>query len=360
MIFRGLYRIIEQISTFTYLTWLLLLIVLGSLATGLNEAIDGFDGFVMLPLLVIGLFLSWGLAKLRLPDGLAGIMALSLGLEILLIQVGQLWDELGQLPRASFALAQGLWHWSRTGVLDLSHIFSPFNQLAENITVLLLRLGQWLGALLGDTPTFDPIAATIVWGFLLWGVAVWAGWVVRRYANPVLALTPAGFLLVTISAHFRDRLAPLIFFLGATLLLMALVKQHARERNWERRKISFSPELHLDLGTFVLFTTIGLLAISSLVATTLFDPLNSAIQTYIWGQARVARSTVARSLGIRPTNRASTALDPMRRGGLPRSHLLGSGPELSKQVVMIIQTNDPPANHSRRGGPRLLLAQPDL
>ncbi|MEM7118519.1 MAG: transglutaminaseTgpA domain-containing protein, partial [Chloroflexota bacterium] len=58
----------------------------------------------------------------------------------------------------------------------------------------------------------------------------------------------------------------------------------------------------------------------------------------------VEAQAVASSLGLQSTSGGHGALNQVRAGGLPRNHLLGSGPELSEQVVMTITTNDPPTD----------------
>jgi transglutaminase-like putative cysteine protease len=48
------------------------------------------------------------------------------------------------------------------------------------------------------------------------------------------------------------------------------------------------------------------------------------------------------SLGLRTGTRSNALPQAVRAPGLPQQHLLGSGPELSEQVVMLIKTGEPP------------------
>jgi transglutaminase-like putative cysteine protease len=66
------------------------------------------------------------------------------------------------------------------------------------------------------------------------------------------------------------------------------------------------------------------------------------VQNLTKGQADVARGPVGSSLGLVPQPGTPSPFDVARSPGLPRSHLLGSGRELSKEVVMIVSTGDLP------------------
>jgi transglutaminase-like putative cysteine protease len=130
----------------------------------------------------------------------------------------------------------------------------------------------------------------------------------------------------------------LLPLLGATLLLVALIGQDARERRWEATGVDFP----LDVGREVVMGGAALSLV--LVMVTMLTPPVSVRQVAEWvgrligGQASEAQP-VAGSLGLDPRASASATFfdqDQVRAPGLPRRHLLGSGPELSEQVVMVI------------------------
>ena len=334
---------IERLGVSTFLSFCLLFMVFWSLISALSDSIREFDTILALPVVTIGVLLGWGLARLALPAWLAGLMALILGVEAIVIRVGRLDKMLIDLVRALPPLAWEVWQWPLMGQPDFEPAQSALLSIAGGLYIMFIRLFGWLGSLLAaNNSMFDPVAATLTWNFVLWGVAVWAGWVVRRRAHPFLAVTPAGALLAGVLAHSAEWPGAIIYFLAATLLLMALIKHHAREVQWQQRGVSFSPEIRVDLAMAVVPLSVGLVAVAALFSAISVDGLTTFVQNMIWGRPPVGTSLVADSLGLDQGAGVSTALDPIRFGGLPRKHLIGSGPELSEQVVMVIETNDPP------------------
>lgn len=335
---------IRRIGLATVATVLLLLLALSSLLSGLANVVRGFDLTLTTTLAVGGLLLAWLLAKTPLPAWLAGLVAFSLGGEAILIWVGRLERLLLAWPGLLAEMAWGIWRWPLAGPPEWRGLADNLGQLYREVSVLLLRLGQWLSGLLRSESSFEPVATTIIWSLAVWSVAVWAGWVTRRQSRPLLALTPAAVLLTTVLAHTRREPNALLPFLLALLLLLALVRHHAREKRWQAAGVSYSPELRLDQAFAVIPLTLALVAAAWLVANISFRSLNNFVRTIFWPAPVAQDQSVADSLGLQANAVGSeeTTLERVRQGGLPQLHLLGSGPELSQQVVLTIQTNDPP------------------
>ena len=341
LLFRPIIWAIRRMGIPTFLTLALLSVAFGSLISGLTGVIRGFETFLAIPLIASGVLVGWGLARLVVPTWLAALLAFILGFETLIIRVGRLDQALIAVAQALFKLGWDSWLWPLQGPPNLLPAQSALLMLLEDSNTLLTRLGTWLWGLTTDEPAFDPVVTTLIWGLALWAIAVWAGWVVRRRVHPFLALLPAGGLLVTVLAHSRDWPSAVLPFLFATFLLMTLVTQHARERQWQMNGISFSVETRTDLAMVVIPLTVGLVMTAAFLSTISFRSLNNFIKNIIWEQPIAADSAIADSFGL-PGGRTVTPLDPVRFGGLPRRHLLGSGPELSEQIVMVIHTDDPP------------------
>ena len=342
ILFRLLGWALRRMGLPTFFTFLLIALAMSSLLSGLAAVIRGFDLTLSIGLVAGGVLLGWNLARTPLPAWLAGLVVLSLGSEAIIIRVGNLTAGLLALLLELLRLVEGRWPNPLATWPDLAPGQAALSQLAGQVTVLGLRVQQWLAGLLGGESVFDPVATTLVWSAALWLVAVWLGWVMRRHARPLLALAPAAALLATVLAHTRLNPAALFTFLLATLLLIALVRQQARERRWQLARISFSSELHLDMAAAIIPIAFGLVAVAWLVTNLSFRPLNNFVKTMLWGHPPLPENQLADSLGLEARAEATTRLDRARRGGLPRLHLLGSGPELSQQVVMLIETDDPP------------------
>jgi transglutaminase-like putative cysteine protease len=343
ILFRPVLWGIRRLGVATFLSLLLLLIAFASLISALADHIREFDTALAAPVVVLGLLGGWLLARLPLPAWLAGLVAAILSLEAIVIRIGRLDKLLIDILKPLPYLLWDIWQWPFSGPPDFLPLQTALLALGGGLNILAGRVVTWLGPLLtGGEATFDPVAAALTWNLILAGVAVWAGWVVRRQGHPFLALAPAGTLLATVLAYSSEWPTAIVTFLTMTLLLMILVKHYLREGRWERAGIGYSPEIRIDLALTAVPIAAGLVAVAVLLSTISIRGITNFIQNMFAYRAPAGIEAMADSLGVAKGAGAGTPLDPIRFGGLPRDHLIGSGPELSEQIVMVIETNDPP------------------
>jgi hypothetical protein len=223
------------------------------------------------------------------------------------------------------------------------------------------RVAAWSISAVGGAPVFDPLAATIVWGLSIWLVNGWAGWAVRRWREPLWAVTPSACLVGLSLASVRGPTLSLLIILATTLALMGWNSYRQQEERWTRQQIDFSDDLRLDtvlvLSTIVLSLT-SIAALSPTISlqrladwtdrlSTAWGPPNrpgSGAQGPGAGEDAEPGLTFGESLGLAPGSQAPerTVLDNLRfSGGLPQEHLLGSGPELSEQIVLAVRDEIP-------------------
>jgi hypothetical protein len=297
--------------------------------------VQAVDLNLLLPMAIFGLLLGWGLAALPWPGWPAGGIILGFGVIVVLGRIGRLDGVLLALLGALLQLAWDAWHWPRLGPPDSAAVLSLLATLGQQLNTLVSRLWGWLIGLVLAEPTFDPVAVALVWSLGMWLVAAWAGWLVRRRDHPILALLPAGALLVISQAYAGGNFAFLLLLLAITWMLLALVGHSARERRWQAAGIDFSLDIRLDLLVVTVWLTLVLTTLAGLTPTFSIRQVAEAAQRLIWGQP-LAAGPVASSLGLKAPPGPPTLFDQVQRGGLPRQHLLGAGPELSQQPVMRI------------------------
>lgn len=322
------------------LTLALLLTGLSSVAVGLATLIQGLEISLLLPLAVIGLLLGWRLAVSSWSGWWAGLLVVVVGVMTVTGWVGRLGGPL--LAWLGLSLNY-VWDWSWSSSLT----FPLPTQVGTQLQVLLNRLFEWIVGLVVGAPIYDPVAVALAWSLAVWLAAAWAGWVVRRCDHPLLAILPAGVLLVITQAYVGGNFAFLLLLVAVTWLLLAQVSQATRERRWQVQGIDFSLEIRTDLAMVVIFISVSLMTLASMSPSLSWQQIAEAAQQLIWGQP-IAAGPVASSLGLKPPPGQPTAFDKVRRAGLPRQHLLGSGPELSQQVVMTIKPHAPPSNYRWR------------
>lgn len=342
IIIRFITWIIRRLGIYTVLSLLLLSIALGSVVRGLMQVNPTLELRLILLATGGGLLLGWGLAKSPLPAWLAGLIGFILTGELLGIWVGRLGEPLLELGRPLLSAAGTLRRWPLNEPPDLAPALTALARLLTHLNVLLLRLFNWLITFSSGSPRFDPVAAALFWGLILAGIAAWAGWLIRRQAAPLPALLPAGALLAILMAHTRAAPMPLIPFLGALLLLLTLVRHRAREQRWQAGHVRFSHELRTDLALAVTPVLVVLLGLATLLPHIPVRQITHFTRELIWGATGPDTGQAAEALGLqsRPEE-VETPLTSLRTGGLPRRHLIGSGPELSEQMVMAIHTGDP-------------------
>lgn len=346
---------IRKIGTETLLLLGMLLVVLYSLTYGLGEAVREVEAGLLFPVSVFGLFTSWLLARSRLKVFPAALLVTAIGIVTISYKIGAMQNQLWQLLLALNGLAASALHW-RYGLPlpDPGPVWQALLSFWQSIAILLGRVYTWLTQLLSGALDFDPVAAAIVWSMIVWFVAGWAGWAVRRKTHPLLAVAPAGALLATSLAYVRGNPTILLPLLAVLLLLTAFVFYHNRQRSWEASGLDFAEDIRVE-QYFVVVALSGALVFMAALAPSLSIQRMIELAQHLSQPAVAHQDRIGRSLGLDPLSgsREPTGLAGWRAGGLPRSHLLGSGPELSQEVVMVISTGDLPP-----GPPELVYSRP--
>jgi transglutaminase-like putative cysteine protease len=334
---RLLVWLVDRVGLGTLLSLVLLLVVLGSVALGLADVVRGLDAGLLLTVVGLGLLIGWGLAISPLPGWLGGMVAFGLGIEAVVLRVGRLGGELLSLLRTLVHLTWGVWWQPLHGIPDGGPVLLAVVELWSGVSTLLTRLYHWSLALVLGEAAFDPVAVALVWSLMLWLVAVWAGWWVRRRDRPLQGVAPASALLGASLFYVRGSPIPLLLLLGTTLLLMALVAHNARQRRWGMARIDFPDDLGQDLAMITVPLSLALVALAVLTPSVSVQQVAEWAGRLIREQAGEA-NPVADSLGLQPQPGSATFFDQhqVRAPGLPRRHLIGSGPELSEQVVMVV------------------------
>ncbi|MCB0194371.1 MAG: DUF4129 domain-containing protein [Anaerolineae bacterium] len=342
--FRFIGWIINRLGWYTCLAWLLLATAHISLAQTLAEAIRDLDSGLLLPMALLGLLLGWGLAvSKRLPGWLAAALLFVLGVELALLRVGRLEGSVLTLGQNLVDVMTQVWPSPWAAWPSLVAVGQTLSNAGQTVGVVLSRLWVWVVSIITGNPAYDPVAVALVWSIMLWCVSSWAGWAVRRWGRPLTAMIPSAFFLAATLAYYPRNVTGLLVMLGATLLLIGLTRHRVREQRWQAKGIDYSNDIRTDTAFAVVVITIGLLSVASLVPSV---SLRQVARRFI-APARISQP-LAESLGVRREVVASSrALEPYRRAGLPQAHLVGSGPELSEQIVLRI-TLEPDAPEMAR------------
>lgn len=312
---------------------------------GLADTLRGIDSqtlfVIAIPAAGLGWLLTW--RRLRLNGLVAAILLTLLGMLVVLVAVGNLSGSVVTAisEYSRLAVKVGLWPNAGPALPDPTVAAKAIVQLILQANVLLVRMRDWLASIQAGVPAYDPVAAALTWSLIMWGVAAWAAWHLQ-FDRGLVALTPALIVLAAVTAYAGRLPTYYIPLIAALLLLLPFTNQRARERRWAKTATDFSEDMRHDL----FFSTV--LISAALVAAAAFVPNISLQQTAEWFRnltrpQSAQANTIPDSLGIQQAPGQFSAFEPLRLPGLPRRHLIGSGPELLRRVVMTINVIGAPA-----------------
>ena len=167
---------VRKVGGGTLISLLLLLLVLGSIAAGLKSitAIQAETSLILVA--TLGLLTGWLLARSRAPGWGAAASGAAIGTIVIIIHTAQMSAKVLALLKELIWRELSILKWlPRAPLPDSSLIAILIRDIATTTASLFERLFTWLGALIAGTPIYDPLAATLLWAFFIWGVSAWAG-----------------------------------------------------------------------------------------------------------------------------------------------------------------------------------------
>lgn len=339
---------IRRIGAINLVVLSLLCLGLISLPYGLGQFVEGLDTQPLLVMVVTGLLFSWALAGSRLKGWQALLLILGTGVLVLALGMGRLGFLLASLAAAlagiaAQALRLDAWSMESLRSLDFSGVQNAWVDLTRGAGALVSRSGIWAVAVVGGHPAYDPLVVLLGWALVVWLVSAWAAWWVRRHNRPLVGLAASGTLLAAGLAYTHAKTGLVIVWLFAAILLQGLSAYLRQMKEWRASQIDVAEiETEWSMGVVLLaMLTVG----AALVAPSLSIREVSSRVNAMLTTSHSDTGSVAIALGIKPGGyRAASPLDLAAYPGLPNQHLLGSGPELSKKVVMwvTLAENQPP------------------
>ena len=322
----------------------LLIAALHIVAQGLSDFARGVEPTLLSSMAVLGTLTGLGLASTPLSGIIAGLLTCLLGLTVIIIRVGRIGPEFLELINQYSVVRGSLWNLgTETQKVDGIQIAEAWKDLGVAINILFTRVIDWLGGLTTGTASFDPVGSALLWSAVIWAVAAWAGWAMQRRKQPLYALVPAGTLLALTLETVGAKPDPLLWLLGTTLPALALVAQDVRQRRWRHVDTHFPQRLWRNLIIWAVLLSLVLVSAAAVSQDFSFRKFIRDIQKVTSEQVpsedRPGKvSGLVQEQYLDPEVQAF--LDKLSSPGLPQRHLIGSGPELSDQLVMMIQIQE--------------------
>ena len=327
---------VNRLGLVTILAAALLMTALGSVVFGMAEVVRGQDFGLLLAFSILGLILAWILARSRLSGPAAGVLILAAGFLLVVARIGRLEGPSFALIEAWIRVILHGWPWNHA---DWTPFLRSLMDLWEPLRALQERLALWGRGLFGGESVIDPASTALVWGWIFWAVSAWAGWSVRRWREPFLGALPAGALLAGSLNFAHAAIASLLVFIGAIWLLKVVIDLSERQRDWTMRGIDYPDDTLADLAVVSIALTMALVSAAALAPSLSISKISDLLESFRPPQpGPVIRA--GESLGLKQQPVAPRPLSDLYAPGLPRSHLLGSGPELSQEIVMTVRTGE--------------------
>lgn len=323
-------------------SWFLIGVVFVLLRVILRVTIEGIESTLITWVIVLAVGYSWLIIKISLSDrGAAGITVL-FGAAVLFIRVGRLSKLLlnlvGLLLKLNAELVLRSYRGGPApGNLQLQ---VTLEELGNRLLTLFSRIGSWMINLLSQDPVYDPVATAFIWGLVIFLIIVWTVWMVFRHYNSLLGTLPV-LTFAVLSLYYSGKSAYyLVPLLGAVIALQVIVQHERLEASWRDQQISYAGIIRQRVSPIAVMIAAGLMVFSALSPSLTIQSIQESLDRF--RKPAESDQELVRSLGIEPEERTreSTLLENQQRAGIPNLHLIGSGPDLGDQVVMIIQIEE--------------------
>lgn len=217
---------------------------------------------------------------------------------------------------------------------------APLARAALSLREMAGHLAEWASAVLTGRAMPRNLVFDWLIGLAVWAAAAWAAWWLFARHQAFAALVPAGILLALNFFYTLEGRGLLLPFLTLLLFLLVMMQAYDREQAWRRAGMDFSTEIRTD----ALLAAMAVAMLAFIAAAPM--PRLVLRPTAEWYQALIeqplgAVATVGRRLF--PELRGQGELSLVGRGaaaGMPRAFLLGSGPELSQELVLRVRTDE--------------------
>jgi len=316
--------------------WALAVMLVFSVTSGMDDSIRNFPLTWMFIFSFVAFSAGWVISGGRQRSNLKFFCGLLMGLVLLML------IKSGAYRNLFLAIVNGF---------RLNRIALPFTRYPMNVNLFIFFLRSsfenlfnlsselvgWISRLGKEQTIFNPEINEVFWGTILWIATFASGWMFRRKKHAFIAGLPILTILIGILGYTRQNTKGLILALSFLLLMIVVFEHLRREEEWDTHKIDFSEELRADVAFLGIPTILAIMLIASVLPNVPYDAITEFRNqmNFIEDQNPTRFDKL---LGLQKT--PQEPFSNSTSGVLPRQFLIGSGPELSENLVMEIDTGE--------------------
>lgn len=329
--------ILRRLDARELLKFALLAAVLGAVVLGIAPLIFRSDTSLFLSAAFVGLLAGWFTGRIPLPPAAAGFMDAALGIDFLFLAIGRL-----DLPIRRWIGSSAAWvahllpqNWDRG--FDTASWGADASRILAGPVSVVARFQVWAVSIFRGENLFDPVASAFFWSLLLFLMGAFAGWVLSARKKPFAAVLPATLLFAVVFSYVHGDWHTAVLIAALVFLLVVTAEHSQKEQEWERKDMGYSTSMRWDL----FFSAVPALALLLVTAYIVPSISMDDISRWIREQSQPSAATgnaVGQSFGLNPVPQGHE--NPAEAKVFPRSHYLGSGPDLTQDVALVIVTGE--------------------
>jgi len=323
---------IHAISTINVHYFLLMFTILGAFAGIVSAVVPQIRWAYLIVFITWGLGLGWFLGINQVNGRWMIAVGFIVGLIFIFIRAGALGEPILHLIQS---VERTAWDFLLGAeVVPGGPMTQAWDQFKFQALSVMKEAGSWTANALSGSPSYSYIASRGVWGLAMWTATLWMGWFLFRHDFPLMGFFPvaAGMsVLMTYIPGQKQHLLAVSIGAGLALVGFATFERHKTE--WRKIEIPSYKRLSKNVSISILITSFFVMIIATVTPSLSLDALSAPLQE--WQRAHAGEDQIMRALGVEfQPGSAVRRLSKITQ--LPRSQLIGSGPELEENIVMVV------------------------
>lgn len=336
-IYWGIDRMVHKIGWEVIIPFTLLTLTLLSFVFGLQNILVKTNGDALVLTTLLALLTGWVMGKPHSQKISPYFISSIIGIMFVVLHILNLWSLLALLLRSLLEyIWQALINFSTDDLPDPSSLLILSEDITLKISDLFTRTGNWLQGFLSGYPNFDTVVSVFLWSIILWFAASWAAWWYRRTRQTLISLLPAGIFFASSLSYTRASTFFLVPFVSGLFLLLAWNQYHSMQIFWQQRKTDVAEDISSDTAMWVLAISTVVILFSLLISIISPQKIFRFAREFA-AQSPDSSQEYGQALGLEQQSSGASGGNQDGSGSLPRSHLIGAPPELSKEIALIVQ-----------------------